>query len=77
MVEAVGGPDGVQKLADELAASVPWFYEHAYANDIYDLEIDTEALGPDEVCERIEARLTEGPGTAFETLRQRHPKPFD
>jgi len=33
-------------------------------------------LSPDEVCERIEARLAEGPGTAFEKLRAKYPKPF-
>jgi chloramphenicol 3-O-phosphotransferase len=77
MVEALGGPDGVERLAEQLAAVRPWFYEHAYENDIYDLEIDSSALSPDEVCERIEARLAEGPGTAFEELRRKYPKPFD
>lgn len=76
MIEALGGPDGVQKMADELSAAVPWFYERAYANDLYDLEIDSSTLGPDEVCERIEARLAQGPGTAFEQLRRRYSKPF-
>lgn len=76
MVEAVGGPDGVKLLGEQLAAAVPWFYEHAYANDIYDLEIDSGALCPEEICERIEARLAEGPGTAFARLREIYPKPF-
>lgn len=74
MVEAAGGPDGVKRIGEQLAATAPWFYEHAYANDIYDLEIDSSALDPDEVCERIEARLTEGPGTAFDRLRARFPR---
>jgi chloramphenicol 3-O-phosphotransferase len=77
MVEALGGPDGVQLLAEQLAEVRPWFYEHAYANDIYDLEIDSSALSPDEVCEHIEARLARGPGTAFEELREKYSKPFD
>ena len=77
MVEALGGPGGVERLAEQLAAARPWFYEHAYANDIYDLEIDSSTLTPDEVCERIEARLAEGPGTAFARLREIYPKPFD
>jgi chloramphenicol 3-O-phosphotransferase len=77
MVEALGGPDGVERLGEQLAAARPWFYEHAYANDIYDLEIDSTSLSPDEVCERIEARLAKGPGTAFARLREIYPKPFD
>jgi chloramphenicol 3-O phosphotransferase len=32
---------------------------------IYDLEVDTSAQSPDEVCRLIEARLARGPGSAF------------
>jgi chloramphenicol 3-O-phosphotransferase len=71
---ATAGPEILKALGDQLAAVTPWFYEHAYANDIYDLELDSSAMSPDAVCERIEARLREGPGTAFEALRQRYPK---
>ncbi|MBW8752750.1 MAG: AAA family ATPase, partial [Sphingomonadales bacterium] len=70
------GPDIVAAFAKQLGAVTPWFYEHAYANEIYDLELDSSAMTPEEVCERIAARLREGPGAAFETLRERHPKPF-
>jgi chloramphenicol 3-O-phosphotransferase len=73
---AAAGPDILQALGEQLAAATPWFYEHAYANEIYDLELDSSAMTTDEVCERIEARLNEGPGTAFSRLRERHPKPF-
>ncbi|MCB2077013.1 MAG: AAA family ATPase [Novosphingobium sp.] len=73
---AAAGPDIIAALGDELAEATPWFYEHAYANDIYDLELDSSAMTPDEVCQRIETRLAEGPGTAFERLRKLHPKPF-
>lgn len=76
MLEAVGGPDGVKQLAEKLAATTPWMYEHAYANDCYDLELDSDKLNPDQLCEKIEARLQEGPGTAFAELRNRYPKPF-
>ncbi|MDG2004444.1 MAG: AAA family ATPase [Novosphingobium sp.] len=76
MVEALGGPDGVKQLGEQLAAVRPWFYEHAYANEIYDLEIDSSALSPDEVCEMIEERIAKGPGKAFEQLRRKYPKPF-
>jgi chloramphenicol 3-O-phosphotransferase len=73
---AAAGPDILKALGDELSAATPWFYEHAYANDIYDLELDSSAMTPDEVCEHIEARLRAGPGTAFARLRERHAKPF-
>jgi hypothetical protein len=76
MVEAVGGPDGVRKLAETLRAMSPWYYERAYQNDCADLELDSAALSPDEICERIEARLQEGPGTAFGELRKKYPKPL-
>lgn len=73
---AAAGPDIMKVMGAELAAATPWFYAHAYANDCYDLELDSSAMSPDEVCERIEARLGEGPGTAFETLRRRYPRPW-
>lgn len=73
---AAAGPEIIAALGEQLSAATPWFYEHAYANDIHDLELDTSAMSPDEVCERIEARLAEGPGTAFARLRAKYPKPF-
>lgn len=75
IVEAAGGQDAVKMINDRLGSTTGWFYERAYANDIVDVEIDSGAISPDEVCERIEARLRKGPGTAFEQLRQRYPKP--
>jgi len=36
---------------------------------IYDLEVDTSVLSPQECAEEIRTRLAEGPGTAFESLR--------
>jgi chloramphenicol 3-O-phosphotransferase len=74
MVEAVGGPDGVKRLADTLRAMAPWYYERAYQNDCADLELDSAALDPDELCARIEARLAQGPGSAFAELRERYPR---
>lgn len=75
-------PDGAQ-LADAEAQRVverlhrlrPWFYEAVYANDGYDLEIDTVQHTPDDVCDLIDRRLSSGPGTAFEQLRRRYPSP--
>jgi chloramphenicol 3-O-phosphotransferase len=74
MVEAVGGPDGVKKLAETLRAMTPWYYERAYQNDCTDLELDSDALTPEELCARIEARLAQGPGTAFAELRRKYPR---
>jgi chloramphenicol 3-O-phosphotransferase len=72
---SAAGPEILKALGEQLAAATPWFYEHAYANDIYDLELDSSAMSPEQVCEHIEARLREGPGTAFEQLRRRYPMP--
>jgi len=68
------GEDVVKKIIDRLDRLRPWFYEAVYANDIYDLVIDTEVNGPEAVVAMIEARLAEGPGTAFERLRERYPR---
>lgn len=72
---AAAGPEIVQAFAEQLSAATPWFYDHAYANDIYDLELDSSAMPPDAVCRAIEDRLRAGPGTAFARLRERHPPP--
>lgn len=69
------GPEILAALGSELAAAGPWFYEHAYANDIYDLELDTSAMTPEEVCQRIDAQLAKGPGAAFARLRGIYPDP--
>jgi chloramphenicol 3-O-phosphotransferase len=68
------GEDAVRKIIDRLDRLRPWFYETVYANDIYDLVIDTEAHGPEAVVAMIEARLAEGPGNAFAALRERYPR---
>ena len=68
------GEDAVRKIVDRLDRLRPWFYQTVYANDIYDLQIDTEAHGPEAVVAMIEARLAEGPGTAFARLRERYPR---
>jgi chloramphenicol 3-O-phosphotransferase len=73
---AAAGPEIVAAFAEQLSAVGPWFYEHAYANDLYDLELDSSAMKPEEVSDRIAARLAQGPGTAFAELRGRYPKPF-
>ena len=69
------GEGAVRKIVDRLTRLRPWFYDAVYANDIADLTIDTEQHGPEKVCAMIEARLAQGPGTAFERLRKRYPRP--
>jgi chloramphenicol 3-O-phosphotransferase len=66
------GEDALKQIAARLQAASPWFYDAAYANDIYDLVIDSTSFTPDEVCQQIERRLAEGPGTAFARLRERY-----
>jgi chloramphenicol 3-O-phosphotransferase len=68
-------PGMAARVRERLERLRPWFYEATYANDICDLEIDTGRCGPEAVCEAIERRLAEGPGTAFERLRSRYPAP--
>ena len=68
------GEDVVKRIIDRLDRLRPWFYDSVYANDCYDLEIDTVKYSPDEVCGLIEQRLAQGPGTAFEQLRARYPR---
>lgn len=68
------GEDAVRKIIARLDRLRPWLYDAVYANDTYDLEIDTSAHTPEEVVAMIEARLAEGPGTAFDQLRARYPR---
>jgi chloramphenicol 3-O-phosphotransferase len=69
------GEDAARKIVDRLTRLRPWFYESVYANDVADLTINTAEHDVDEVCAMIEARLAEGPGTAFDRLRTRYPRP--
>jgi chloramphenicol 3-O-phosphotransferase len=65
------GEDAVAKIVDRLARLRHWFYDEVYRNEVTDLLIDTQELSPEAVCELIEERLSQGPGTAFDTLRER------
>jgi chloramphenicol 3-O-phosphotransferase len=69
------GEDTVRKIIERLDRLRPWFYESVYANEISDLTVDTAVHGPEEVCAMIEARLTQGPGEAFDKLRACWPRP--
>lgn len=65
----------VRTSRERLECLRPWFYDAVYANPETDLEIDTDRHAPDAVCELIEQRLQQGPGRAFERLRERYPRP--
>jgi chloramphenicol 3-O-phosphotransferase len=64
-----------KRVVERLSRLRPWFYDAIYANDLYDLEVDSTAHTPEQVCALIEQRLAAGPGTAFEQLRARYPRP--
>lgn len=68
------GEDAVRIIVDRLHRLRPFFYDEIYRNDISDLEIDSAAHSPEEVVALIEARLENGPGTAFDRLRARFPR---
>lgn len=69
------GEDAARKIVARLDRLRPWFYGEVYANPHADLFIDTSAHGVEAVVAQIEARLAQGPGTAFADLRARLPRP--
>jgi chloramphenicol 3-O-phosphotransferase len=73
-VAEVLGPRAAQRIGEGLKLVTPWMYDEAYANECCDLLIDSGAFKPEQVCEQIERRLHEGPGTAFAALRERYPR---
>lgn len=73
-IHEVLGSNAAKRIADGLEVMMPWLYEGAYKNDCCDLMIDSSACVPEQVCELIEQRLSQGPGTAFDELRQRYPR---
>ncbi len=68
------GEDVVRKIVERLDRLRPWFYDAVYANDLYDLMIDTSCHAPETVVTMIETRMAEGPGEAFGQLRARYPR---
>lgn len=62
------------RVLERLQRLRPWFYRAVYANDRYDLEIDSAQHDVERVCELIEQRLAAGAGTAFAELRTIYPR---
>jgi len=57
---------------DPVPPSVILWQEEVHKPGIYDLEVDTSLLGPQDCAEEIRQRLAEGPpGTAFQQLVER------
>lgn len=69
------GPEAANRVATNLRRLTPWFVRAINDNDCFDLVADSSASSPNEICDQIELRLAEGPGTAFGQLRQRYPEP--
>ena len=61
----VGSPE------DPVPAPVLLWQEAVHEPGIYDLEVDTSLLSPEDCAEKIRQRLIEGPGTAFPRLANR------
>lgn len=70
-----GGPGGgyaVGTPGEPVPAPVLLWQEEVHKPGIYDLEVDTSVLSPQECAQAIRQRLAEGPpGTAFRQLAER------
>ena len=67
------GPPGryaVSTPDDQIPPPVQLWQEEVHKPGIYDLEVDTSQLSPQECAEQIRSRLADGPGTAFERLAE-------
>jgi chloramphenicol 3-O phosphotransferase len=56
---------------DPVPAPVRLWQEEVHKPGIYDLEVDTSQLTPEQCAERIRQRLADGPGSAFPELASR------
>jgi len=68
------GEDAVRIIVDRLSRLRPFYYDEIYRNEICDIEIDSDANSIEQVVALIDARLAQGPGTAFERLREQFPR---
>ncbi len=62
-------------LAGILPRLIPWYDRAIYAHDCFDLIVDTSRHDPDQTVLLIQQRLAQGPGTAFDRLKEKWPKP--
>jgi chloramphenicol 3-O-phosphotransferase len=68
------GEDAARIVIDRLTRLRPFYHDEIYRNEICDIEIDSDAHSLEAVAAMIEARLADGPGTAFERLREKFPR---
>jgi len=64
-------PEHIRRAHDNLQRVRNYMMHEIFSHDCFDLIIDSGALTPHQVVERILTRLQEGPGEAFATLAQR------
>jgi chloramphenicol 3-O phosphotransferase len=69
--ESPAGRYVVSAPGEPVPPPVQLWQDEVHKPGIYDLEVDTSVLSPEECAERIRQRLTHGPpGTAFEQLAE-------
>lgn len=73
MAEVAGGDSAAELMAKTFQRMTPWFYRRSYESNCFDLQLDTTENRPEEICQKIRLRLEAGPGTAFDSLRERYP----
>ncbi len=66
-----GDPGLARRLTEKLKRARNSMTSGVFSHDSYDLVIDSGALKPRQVVERIQARLQEGPGEGFARLAKR------
>jgi len=64
-------PEHVRRASENLQRVRGYMMREIFSHDCFDLIVDSGALTPHQVVERILTRLQEGPGEAFATLAQR------
>jgi len=65
------GPEHGKKANDGTKRVSRYMAREIFSHDCFDLVLDTGVLRPPQVCDAISARLSEGPGSAFETLARK------
>jgi hypothetical protein len=79
MAEAIValGPEHGRRANEGTRRVRGYMLREIFSHDCFDLIIDNGALTPQQVVERIIARLQEGPGEAFATLAKRFDSSID
>jgi len=70
-------PEHVRRASENLQRVRGYMMREIFNHDYFDLIIDSGALTPHQVVERIRTRLQEGPGEAFAKLAKRYDLTID